>query len=78
MDEGRDREPEPGSERQSIPADEPSPKEANGAYKAHAQPDECQRCSNMDRGRCETGERLWTAWNKACDKAYQQLHGIAR
>jgi hypothetical protein len=78
VDEGRDPTPEQGTRRQPIPADdEPSPKQASDAYKAHAQPEACQRCSDIDRGRCETGERLWKAWTKACDEAFRQLHGIA-
>jgi len=78
VDEGREQDPEPGTGRQSIPAGgDLSPKEASNAYKAHARPEECQRCSDIDRGRCETGERLWKAWTKACDAAYEQLHGAA-
>lgn len=78
VDQGRDQEPEHGTGRQPIPADhEPTPKQASEAYKAHAQPEVCQRCSDIDRGRCETGERLWRAWTRACDAAYEQLHGIA-
>lgn len=67
------------------PTDRPAPPEAGGqpnpiptpmqqahtAYSSHATT--CSRCRDVDRDRCGDGQRLWRAWEGACDDAYRQL-----
>lgn len=77
MDEPRDPPPPAGSQAEAIPSAEPSPSpvQANDLYKAHA--GACQRCRDIDRGRCEAGERMWRDWTAACDEAYRKLNDAA-
>lgn len=63
-----DRPAESGTEAIAGP---PSPQDARGAYKRHAKA--CPRCQNADRNRCRDGQRLWRAWEGACDDAYRLL-----
>lgn len=74
MEERRDQDPQPGTRAEPIPADAGlSPvQQAHRRYSRHAT--SCPKCSDIDRGRCETGEQLWRDWTAACDEAYRQLH----
>ncbi|MFM9589944.1 hypothetical protein ACKI1J_14515 [Streptomyces scabiei] len=45
--------------------------QAHTAYSNHATT--CPRCRDADRNRCGDGQRLWRAWEGACDDAYRQL-----
>jgi hypothetical protein len=67
VDERRGDQAAPGS-HPSIAA---APAEANAEYRSHA--GRCEKCRDIDRGRCDVGEQLWRAWTKACDDAYRQL-----
>lgn len=66
-----ERAAESGTE--AIPvASQPSPVQlARGAYAAHVRG--CRKCTDVDRDRCSDGQRLWRAWEGACDDAYRQL-----
>ncbi|MPY47194.1 hypothetical protein [Streptomyces acidicola] len=76
MDERRDPPPtpEPGVPRQmNAPSGELSPvQQARRRYVQHVT-DECARCRDVDRDRCDEGERLYRAWIDVCDDAYRQL-----
>ncbi len=55
-----------------VPAGRPSPVQlAQGAYSRHVSG--CPKCRDVDRDRCGDGQRLWRAWEGACDDAYRQL-----
>jgi hypothetical protein len=79
MDERKDPPPEQGS-RPPIAATGglPTAQQAHIDYTAHVTGEgrahRCQRCSDVDRMRCSEGERLWQAWNRALNDAYEQLH----
>lgn len=70
MDERRDVPARPGS-RLPISTKLSPVQAAHGDYSAHLA--SCQRCADIDRGRCDTGEQLWKAWKRACDDAYRRL-----
>jgi hypothetical protein len=79
MDDRRDPPAEPGSHPLITPTgDLPTAQQAHLDYNSHvigsAYKPRCERCSDVDRGRCGEGEELWQAWNKALDAAYEQLH----
>lgn len=66
------REPPPAGVRRPPISGKLSPVQAaHGDYSTHTT--DCQRCADVDRDRCEQGERLWKAWNAACDDAYRRL-----
>ena len=75
MDEVTDQPPERGSHPPIAAARARlSPVQAAHArYSTHT--GGCPRCSDIDRDRCPEGDRLWRAWNDACDDAYRKLHG---
>jgi hypothetical protein len=73
MKERRDPPPDGGS-RPPIQggATLPNAQQAHLDYSGHAE--RCQRCRDIDRGRCDQGETLWRAWNTALDDAYRRLN----
>ena len=73
MDERRDPPPD-GGRRPPIRGGVtlPNAQQAHLDYSSHAE--RCQRCRDIDRGRCDQGETLWRAWNEALDDAYRQLN----
>lgn len=70
MDERRDTPPGPGS-RAPISTKLSPVQAAHADYSTHTA--DCQRCGDIDRDRCEQGDRLWKAWKTACDDAYERL-----
>lgn len=55
---------------QAIP--QPSPvRLARSAYTAHIAA--CPKCQDDARDRCSSGQKLWRAWEGACEDAYRQL-----
>ena len=60
------------SRADAIPGSRPSPVQAaQNAYARHV--GRCSQCRDVDRDRCEDGQKLWRAWESACDEAYRQL-----
>jgi hypothetical protein len=49
-----------------------SVQKAQHAYARHVTR-ECLRCRDIDRQRCDDGERLYRVWIAACDEAYQKI-----
>lgn len=75
MDERRDRPPPAGTQPALIASatELAPPQEAYGAYTRHALA--CDRCRDIDRGRCSEGERLWRNYHAISDRAFRQLAG---
>ncbi|MFF2852732.1 hypothetical protein ACFVT5_41525 [Streptomyces sp. NPDC058001] len=47
--------------------------EAWSRYVTHTS--ECPQCRNIDSGRCDASERLWSAYQAQGDEAYRRLRG---
>jgi hypothetical protein len=79
MDDRREPPAGPGSHPLITPSgDVPTAQQAHLDYNSHVVGNDCkprcERCSDVDRGRCGEGEELWQAWNRALNAAYEQLH----
>lgn len=78
MDERRDPPAEPGSHPAIAGGELPAAQRAHIDYSDHVNGTKttprCPRCSDIDRGRCDTGQQLWRDWNAACEEAYRRLN----
>lgn len=74
MDERRDPPPKPVTRPPLISsaAGNLSPlQQAYSRYVTHTT--KCDRCRDIDRGRCEDSERLWRAYRAMGDETYRRM-----